>query len=92
MLRIIERTSSALAAISLLATALGFAIVGKPLWADEPISNIACDNCAHGCPRCPTPEQIYCDDIQNNDCGCDCVQSHFVGCAVDQYYYHCVIG
>jgi hypothetical protein len=52
--KLIQTTSSALAAASLLAAALGFAVIGKPLRADEPLNGSFCGDCqSDDCPECP---------------------------------------
>jgi hypothetical protein len=73
MLRLIETASSAFAAASVLAVALGFAIVGMPLWADEPLNSVYCGGCtADGCPQCPNQYGFYCETNEDTGCGCSC--------------------
>lgn len=88
MLKLIETISSALAAAALLAAALGFAIVAKPLWASEPLTGPPCSNCSKGCPSCPLPEEFYCETAEGGDCDCKCFKQA-PGCGIDLYYYKC---
>jgi hypothetical protein len=87
MSRLIETTSSALAAASLLALALGCAMLCKPTWAAEPLTNC---NCPNG--KCDNPCAGNCLNSQNQYCGCDCeVNMHdFSDYCRSGYYYDCV--
>jgi hypothetical protein len=75
MLRLIETASSALTAASFLAAALGFAVVGKPMWADEPLPpSPSCTACnGSGCPECPDEgDELDCFTDEDQGCGCSC--------------------
>jgi hypothetical protein len=89
--KLIQTTSSALAAVSLVTAALGFAIVGKPLRADEPLNIGVCGDCTIGCPVCPREGYFYCDNSDNKACGCDCDLSNAVVCGLtDLPGYECL--
>jgi len=86
MFRLIETASSALAAASLLALALGCAIIGKPSWADQPLFTEPCAGCIHGgCAPCGGD----CENFQNEGCGCDCTSGKYSELCPYSVYYSC---
>jgi hypothetical protein len=94
MFKLIETTSSALAAASLLAAALGFAVIGKPLRADEPLNGSFCGDCqSDDCPECPGEgDSPRCRNGFQQACGCICVVSAHGSCGgvAGDYYYECL--
>jgi hypothetical protein len=88
MLRLIETASAALAATSMLALALGGAIMSKPSWANEPLNPLVqCDNCVMGCPLCGGSD---CENSQRGACDCTCTKNEeAVNCPNSPYYWRC---
>jgi len=71
MFRLFETVSSAFAAASVLALALGCAIISNPSRADEPLIPILnCGLCTQGCNEC-TGEGA-CATADKEGCGCNC--------------------
>jgi hypothetical protein len=88
MFRLIETASSALAAASVLAMALGCAILSKPSWADEPLPPSNCGNCVQGNCGNVYDCDAKCLNSQGGCCDCKCTPTTVIA-TFCPFYYTC---
>lgn len=91
MSRLLEIASSAFTAAAVITMAIGCALLGGPLQANQGPPN-PCTGCIHGnCGPC----QGSCEDAGNNDCCpaynpyCCCAPTGFFSTQCNSSYYYC---